>query len=441
MENDNTSCNRRQFLGSSAKNAAGMAAGIVGIAGTSNPSHASPSSNSLDNKIHLGVIGVRNRGKVLATKFASLPNVEVVALADIDPKQLAAVGIAVADIAARPPELESDFRTLLDAKEIDAVVVATPDHWHADMAILACQAGKDVYLEKPVANSIRDSQRVVAVARGTGRIIQTGLQQRSGSHFQSAITAIHTGQIGRVNLAKAWSVYRRNSIGFHSDTEPPVDVDYDLWLGPAAHRPFNPNHFHHNWRWQWDFSGGELSNWGIHMLDVARWGLNVDWPVRISASGGNLHFHDDTQTPDTLNVTYMFDAKTILWEHRQWSTHGIEGRSAGVAFYGDRGTLVVDRSGWKIYDRKDAASVNASNLLTPHLQNFVDCVRSRQTPAADVYTGHVSSSLGHLGNIAFRAGHEVNFDATRTTLEGDNKANALLDGPARREWETRGRTG
>lgn len=258
--------------------------------------------------------------------------------------------------------------------------------------------------------------------------MQVGLQQRSGSHFRSAVEYLRSGRLGSVRLAKAWIVHRRRSIGRKLTCEAPLQVDYGQWLGSAPAREFNPNRFHFNWRWFWDYGGGELAHWGVHMLDVARWGLGVDSPTRISAIGGQYGFDDDQETPDTLSVQYAFETKTILWEHRLWSSHAIEGRSSGVAFHGDQGTLVVDRGGWKVYDHSENITADASELLTTHLRQFIDCVKSRQTPSASLQVGHLASTMCHLGNISYRVNREIAFDPNRQDCGSDEAANQLLRG-------------
>ncbi len=428
----NHEVNRRQFLGSSARNAAGMAAGVaaagvVTLAGAI--AKAAPNE-----RVSLGIIGARHQGQSLAAGFASLPEVEIAAICDVDQNLRPEAFRSIAELQSRAPRWEKDFRRILDDRTLDAVVIATPDHWHAAMTILACQAGKDIYVETPVAHTLDEGGRMCAAARQYGRVVQSGLQQRSGQHFQSAIEFVRSGKLGRVSLAKAWTVHRRKSIGFRKDTAIPEGVNYDLWLGPAPSQPFNANRFHTNWHWFWDYGSGELGHWGVHMLDIARWGLDVELPTRVSASGGKFHFNDDQQTPDTLCVQFSYPDKNIVWEHRLWSTRGIEGRSTAAAFYGEFGTLIVDRGGWKVYDHKESLSSDTSPLAEPHYRNFIDCIRSRAMPTADLETGRLSSSLCHLGNIAYRLGHDVTFDPVRETL-GDRDAIALSSYEYRREWE------
>jgi predicted dehydrogenase len=425
---------RRHFLGSSAKNAAGMAAGMVGLAAGAAALHAASSERPPSERVRVATIGVRNQGKLLAAGLASLGDVEVAALCDVDESLRPAAERAVSEITGRAPRFESDFRRILDDRSIDAVVIATPDHWHAPMTLLACEAGKDVYVEKPVSHNVREGEQMIAAARRYGRVVQSGLQQRSGKHFQTAVEFLKSGRLGAVHLAKAWTVHRRKPIGRKRDAAAPEGVNYDLWLGPAPLRPFNANRFHYNWHWFWDYGTGELGNWGCHMLDVARWGLGVDLPSRVSAVGGRFHFNDDQETPDTLMVQYAYPHATIIWEHRLWSTHGVEGRSAAAAFYGDAGTLVVDRGGWKVYDLNETIASDTSEQSISHLRNFIDCIKSRSRPAADIESGHISSALCHLGNIAYRVGREVSFNPATGTFGSDREADALLSRANRSPW-------
>ena len=417
----NSAGNRRRFLGSSA----GMAAGMVGI--TEAALKAGP-----NDRVSAGVIGMRSRGRVLARHLTALPNADVVAVCDVDANLLPKVSDDIRAAQGFSPQLVRDFRRLLDDPSINAVVIAAPDHWHALMTIMACQAGKDVYVEKPVSHNIHEGQQMQIAAARYGRIVQTGLQQRSMSHFQSAVAAVRAGRIGTVRLARAWTTHRRR-VGGTRQTTRPRGVNHDLWLGPAPAQEFDSRRFHYNWRWYWDFGTGELGNWGVHMLDTARWGLNLELPQRVSATGGLYHLTDQ-ETPDTLNVNYSYSDATILWEHRQWSTRTIEGRSAAAAFYGDRGALIVDRGGWKIYDGDDSLACDADCRDTRHMADFIECVRTRREPAATLRIGRLSSTLAHLGNIASRLGREIRFNSSAMEFGDDSEANTLLSREYRREW-------
>lgn len=405
---------RRQFLGRSAQQAAGVAVGVVGLA--AGVASGSGRGSSPNERVGVGIIGVRNQGRLLAGELAKLADVEVRSLCDVDESQFAPAVRAVVEAGQKEPTTEREFRRLLDDPSLDAVVIATPDHWHAPMTLLALQADKDVYLESPATHSVEEGAALIEAARSGERVVQVGLQQRSGSHFQSAIQFVRSGKLGTVRMAKAWIVHRRKSIGRRAECEAPAQVDYAAWLGPASARAFQPNRFHFNWRWFWDYGGGELAHWGVHMLDVARWGLNVEAPQRVSAVGGKYSFDDDQETPDAMSVQYDFGAKSILWEHRLWSSHTPEGRSSGVAFHGDGGTLVVDRGGWKVYDHKETVTADASDMQAAHLRNFIDCVRSRQTTAAELSEGVAASNLCHWGNLAYRLNREYRPSADEATF-------------------------
>ncbi len=421
-----SSVNRREFLESSAANAAGMAAGMVGLGGAAALAAGRKGDRGPNEHVRVGLVGVRGRGRELAAGLAELGDATVTTVCDVDGKQRDAVAREVAESFGTAPGVESDYHRLLDDPQLDAVLIATPDHWHADMTIEACKAGKDVYLEVPLTHTVAEGTAVVSAAREHGRIVQAGLQHRSGAHFQSAVELVRGGGIGNVRMARAWATHERKPIGRRRDGDQPETTDYTRWLGPAPGRAFNANRFHHNWRWFWDYGSGELGNWGVHLLDVARWGIGVGLPTRVSSTGGTLYFDDDQETPDTQTVCFDYGAAKIVWEHRQWSRRGIEGRSAGVAFYGDAGTLVVDRSGWKVFDRKDAPRSVASDCLGPHLRNFVDAIRTREKPVADAGVAHVSTTLCHLGNAAHRVGREIAFDPSTCTCPFDDDAQALL---------------
>jgi predicted dehydrogenase len=418
--------NRRQFLGRSAKNAAGVAAGVVGLS-------ASVARGDRSSDVRVGIIGVRNQGRTLAQRLAQMADVEVAALCDVDMSLVPAAMKAV-DAQTKTPRWEADFRRILDDETIDAVVIATPDHWHALMAIMACQAGKDVYVEQPVSHTIEEGTLLLSAARKYERVVQSGLQQRSGAHFQSAIETVQSGQLGHVRLAKAWVSNARKPLPKRRDEAVPQGVNYDLWLGPASEQAFNSNRFHYHWHWFWDFGTGELGNWGVHLLDIARWGLKLDLPSRVCASGGQYVFQGQQETPDTLMVQFDYPEHTISWEHRLWSNHGNEGRGSGVSFHGEKGTLVVDRSGWKVYDSKEPLTSDTSDQLGAHLENFIDCIRTRQRPNADIEIGHTSTTMCHLGNIAFRVGHEIRFDQQAQQFVDDPDADALLSKSYRDPW-------
>ncbi|MCA8991292.1 MAG: Gfo/Idh/MocA family oxidoreductase [Planctomycetaceae bacterium] len=418
--------NRREFLNASARNAAGVAVGALGLGMSANAAEASP--------VRVGMIGAGNRGQELALLFAQQPGAVVTSLCDVDIRHAALLQDELRKATGARPVIVPDHEAMLSRSDVDAVVIATPDHWHARIAVEACQAGKDIYLEQPVALSIRQGEQIVAAAKQSGSLIQTGLPQRSGTHFVSAVNAIQSGAIGSIHFAKAWAVHQRRPLALQESSTPPPGVDYDRWLGPAETRPFQPSRFHQNWQWFWDYGAGELGCWGVQYLDVVRWGLNLDLPSRISASGGCLHLQDQRETPDTLTVQYEFDDVQVLWEHRQWSNHGIEGRTAGAAFYGSDGTLVIDRSGWKVYGGKQSLFEGASEIRSTHIADFLESIRTQKSPSADIETGHHSMTLCHLGNISYRLGRALKFDPQSKSFLHDDEANQLLDCRSRAPW-------
>ena len=428
-----SSLSRRQFLGSSARNAASMAAGVAaGVV----PWGDEATAGGTAGPVTVGVMGVRQQGRLIARELARLPGVQVSGLCDVDASLLPALAQDVAlQQGGQLPRMCGDFRQLLADPTLHAVAIATPDHWHALLAAHALRAGKDVYLETPVTHTLDEGERLLALARETGRIVQGALVQRSGPHFQQAIDFLHQGRLGRVHQARAWTVHQRKSIGIGSEGPVPEGLDYDLWLGPAPARPFQANRLHGNWRWFWDYGSGELGNWGVPLLDVARWGLGVGLPLQVSAAGGKFHFRDDQQTPDTLQVQYQYPQQTILWEHRLWSQHAPEGRSSAVAFEGELGTLILDRGGWKVYGGVSAVGQPSGDLLAQHLGQFVDCVRTRGTPTASLEESLVSSALCHLGCLAYRLGRSVNIDLQTGRPRNDPSAERLLATTARAPWQ------
>jgi predicted dehydrogenase len=403
--------NRRTFLG---------AAGLLAVTGRLARAKADASE-----RVRVAIIGVRSRGTDLAQLFARDSNAEVVAICDIDDAMLAKPVNAVEQIAGKAPRTEKDFRRLLDDKAIDAVAVATPDHWHALITVMACQAGKDVYVEKPASHNVVEGRRMVEAARKYKRVVQLGAQRRSAPEVKDAIEHVRSGALGKVGMARAWIHQQRKPIGHGSPAPVPEGVDYAMWQGPAPDRPFYPNRFHYNWHWFWVWGTGELGNNGIHGVDVARWGLGVEAPTTVTSGGGKYVFDDDQEVPDTQIVTWDFPHASLVWEHRMWSQHGEEGASFGVAFYGDKGTLIVDDKGWRVEDGAPGGGKAISDQPR-HVANFLECVRSRQAPNAEIETGYLSTRLCHLGNIAYRTGRRLTFDAASETFPHDAEANALL---------------
>ena len=402
---------RRLFLG-----AAG--AGLVVLPGRSGRATASE-------RVRVAVIGLRNRGTDLVRLFAANPGTQVAAVCDVDDAMFAKPIEAVQKITNTAPSTEKDFRRLLDDKTIDAVAIATPDHWHAILTVLACQAGKDVYVEKPASHNVVEGRRMVEAARKYNRIVQLGTQRRSTPDVQEAIEHVRSGALGKVAMARVWTHQKRISIGHGQPAPVPAGIDYAMWQGPAPDRPYHANRMHYNWHWFWNWGTGELGNNGIHGVDVARWGLGADAPIAVSSGGGKYVFDDDQETPDTQTTTWEFPGTCIAYEHRIWSNHGTEGELFGIAFYGEKGTLIIGEKGWRVEQGDGAHGKASADGQARHVQNFLDCVKSRQKPDADIETGHLSTRLCHLGNIAFRTGKKLTFDAEHESFH-DSQADSLL---------------
>jgi predicted dehydrogenase len=376
-------------------------------------------------KVVMGIIGLRGRGKDLLRGFSAFDDVEIAYVCDPDLNVVPRVLKELPARHKRQPKVVQDMRDIFSDKSVDAVAVAAPDHWHALATVWACQANKHVYVEKPISHNLVEGRRMVQAARKYNRVVQVGTQRRSGEYVAKAAEVVRSGKLGKVPFARAWIAGHRKSIGKKADAAVPDKVDYNLWLGPAPERPFNHNRFHYNWHWFWDYGTGELGNNGIHGLDVIRWMLDLDAPQRVTSGGGKFFYDDDQQTPDTMTVTFDFPHCSVVWEHRIWAKTGLRNESFGIELVGEKGTLVIDGKGWHVENGPELAE-KATAIERPHLRNFLDCIASGKRPAADIEEGHRSTRLCHLGNIAFRLGRVVRFDATTESIPGDAEAAKLL---------------
>ncbi|MEY2409335.1 MAG: hypothetical protein QOF48_2005 [Verrucomicrobiota bacterium] len=394
-------------------------------------------AESPGDKIIVGVMGVNGRGTDHARALSGMSNVEIAYLCDVDSRAADKAAKAIGDKVARAPKTVKDFRRILDDKNVDALFIATPDHWHAPATILACAAGKHVYVEKPASFNAREGELAVAAARKHNRVVQLGTQRRSYPGVIEAIQKLREGALGRVLFSRGWYNNARASIG-HGKVGPVPDwLDWELWQGPAPDRPFHSNYVHYNWHWFWHWGTGELGNNGIHSLDICRWGLGVDYPVRVSSGGGKYRHDDDQETPDTHTVTFDFGGKSLAWEGRSWHPRGVEGSSFGIAFYGEKGTMVIDGGNYKIFDFKGAEVDKGSGPSSDksHFENFLECIRTGKRPRADIEEGHKSTLLCHLGNIAWRTGHTLNIDPKTGRILDDSAAQALWSREYRPGWE------
>lgn len=422
---------RRRFLEAST--------GVVtaGVAAVAWADKAPPSE-----RVRVGVMGGGGRALSLIRTLTRNPSVELVAIADIDPSRLAKGVAAANEIQGRTVRSERDFRKMVDDSSIDALVVGTPDHWHAIPTILACQSGKDVYVEKPDGHNIVEGMRMVAAMKKHKRIVQMGSQHRSTARLQSAIEFVRSGKLGRCLVAKAWESTKQGDIGFPPDSTPPQGVDYDMWLGPAPKRPFNRNRFHGRWRWFYDYGCGDLGNDGVHRLDMAVALMNaaceaqgdpaIGMPTTIMGNGGKWYFDDAQEFPDTMQVNYEFRSgdhrKLLTYEMRIWAPYQYLGHSEGAAVFGDQGCLVIGNSRWEAFGRRGEplANGNGDSHEQPHVQNFVECIKSREKPFCDLETvGHPASVICHAGNIATRLGRMLTLDPKTESFVGDEEANLL----------------
>jgi predicted dehydrogenase len=433
--------NRREFLQSS------IAGGVFVACSSATTALAQVGS---EQRIVVGVMGL-SRGLQLASALASLPNCVVKYVCDVDEKVLAAGVKATAakqsanktTEAAGGPEGVRDFRRMLDDKGVDAIAIATPDHWHSPAAILALSAGKHAYVEKPCSHNPREGELLVEAAKKSGKCVQHGTQRRTWPKVVEAIQKVKDGAIGKVLMSRGWYNNTRKDIGHGKPAPVPANLDWDLWQGPAPAKEFHDNYVHYNWHWFWHWGTGEAGNNGVHAIDVCRWGLGVDYPKRVVCGGGRYHFDDDQETPDTQFITYDFGDKVIHFEGRSCHPRGPEnnGSGFGIAFYGEGGSVVTDGVGYAIYDlkNKEIAKVAGTAGDPIHCQNFLDAVRANDPSKlnAPIAEGAMSALYCHLGNIAWRTGRTVNLDAKTGRITGDEEQAKLWSREYRQGWEPR----
>jgi predicted dehydrogenase len=379
-----------------------------------------------------------SRGRSLAVSFAQEKNVVVKYVCDVDSERAQAGAKLVEGAVGTAPEAITDFRRILDDKSVDALINAAPNHWHAPGTILGCDAGKHVYVEKPCSHNPQEGEWMVEAARKHKRAVQMGAQRRSGPGTREAMQRLHEGAIGRVYLAKAWYNSARGSIGTGKEASVPANLDYELWQGPAPRRAYRDNVVHYNWHWFWHWGNGELGNNGVHTLDLCRWGLQVDFPTKVTSSGGRYCFDDDQETPDTHVVAYEFPGqRSITWEGLSCHRHS----SGFITFYGTQGALALESNGtYTIYDEKDQqVERKASSSLgdREHIVNFLNAIRNDQPLSlnAEIAEGHKSTLLCHLGNIAQRTGHVLSCDASNGHIQNDQAAMNLWQREYAPQWK------
>lgn len=381
-----------------------------------------------------------SRGLALAIDFGKIPGVEVAALCEVDENRLRSAVRSTAEATGYTPEAVKDFRTILDDPSIDALICAAPNHWHAPATIMACKAGKHVYVEKPCSHNPLEGEWMVTAAKRYGRCVQMGTQRRSSPGTREAIAKMHAGCIGNIFLSRCYYNNLRGSIGKATDSNPPKELDYELWQGPAPHVDYRSNVVHYNWHWFWHWGGGELANNGVHGLDLCRWGLKVDYPTRTVSSGGRYWYDDDQETPDTMTACFEFaEGKQITWNALSCNKHG---PGYFCAFFGDEGTLELDGDGkYRIFDRNNKLTEDggeSSGGQAEHLANFIECVRKEDPSGLNqpIEEGHKSTLLCHLGNIAYRTGRTVTSDPENGKILGDPEQSLFWGRDYNPAWES-----
>ena len=428
---------RRKFLATAVSGAIAATAAPLAFAEEKaiyQPVVAQGRTLSANDRIRVAVLGVNSRGMDLIEQVVKQPNVVVATLCDPDMDVLQVKAKTVQEKFSQKVAIEQDFRKVLDDKNIDAIMVATPNHWHALLAIYACQAGKDVYVEKPATHNVSEGRKLIEAAYKYNRIVQHGVQLRSSPAIREAIQHLRDGLIGNVYMARGLVFRWRPDIGNKGVSKVPAGLNYDLWCGPAPMVPFTRNLVHYNWHWHWNYGNGDVANQGVHETDLCMWGLDVDLPERITSMGGKFLWDDCKEVPEIQTSVYHYpkQKKIIQFEVRHWCTNLEDGTGVGNIFYGDKGYLVV--SGYNSYasflgeKREKGPSKKDSGELEAHIRNWIEAVRARDMTLqhGPVESGHLSSALAHLGNISYRLGRQLNFDPVSERFIGDEDANAML---------------
>lgn len=403
-------------------------------------------------KVNVSVMGVNSRGFALASNYALQPNCRVISISDVDSRASEKCIKAVNEIQNSKPADIPDFRKALEDKDLDALVIAAPDHWHAPAAILASKAGKHVYLEKPCSHNPHEGELLLAIQKKYSNKIQMGNQRRSWPNVALAIKELHNGIIGRPYFAKGWYTNNRESIGKGNKVVVPSWLDFDLWQGPAPRKAFQDNLIHYNWHWFWNWGTGEALNNGTHMLDLMRWGMQVDFPTKVTSSGGRYRYDDDWETPDTQVINLEFgDKKGMTWEGRSCNGRNIDGDGVGLVFYGENGSMqigsgnaytIFDLKNKVVKDVKNDFEIDPRNKMNPsqaldaiHIQNFFDAIKNNTALSSDIDGGHKSTLLAQLGNIAFRSGGKIDIDPSNGHIKNNKAAKKLWKRTYEKGWE------
>ncbi len=395
-------------------------------------------------RVRIGLIGCGGISNADSDAFLAHPECDIAVICDVDDSRIARTADRLEKMNRRRPEAVKDFRRVIDRGDIDVCLVCTPDHWHALPTVAACRAGKDVYVEKPMATTIAESAVMRNTAAETARVCQMGTQWRSGEHYQEAVEMVRGGKLGKVRQVRCWAYLDWvRDIGNPADGPVPKGVDYDFWLGPAPERPFNSNRFHFNFRWYWDYAGGLMTDWGVHLINIALWAMGPEWPKSVISSGGKYLLRDSSETPDTQITVYDFPSYTLIWEHQVGCGLGPDRREHGVMFTGSDATLVVDSQGWEVIAEPKKrggiemkrASRAPDGSRVAHARNFLDCVKSRRQPVENLEIGHHVTTVANLGNLALRSQSRIEWDASGEKVVNNQEANRLVRRPYRAPWK------
>ena len=397
-------------------------------------------------------MGVNNRGNALAANFAQQDICDVIHICDVDSRAITKCLTNLKDRQSINAKGFTDFRESIESKDADILVIAAPDHWHAPAALIGMQAGKHIYVEKPCSHNPHEGEFLVQAAKKYGKVIQMGNQRRSGPNVVEGINAVKNGEIGRVYFGKSWYTNNRPSIGVGKHTQAPDWLNWDLWQGPAPRKEFKDNLIHYNWHWHWHWGTGEALNNGTHMIDLLRWGMEVDYPTKVSSNGGRYRYNDDWETPDTQVINLEFGSDMAMtWEGRSCNGKDIQGSSVGVIFYGENGSVFIpggnsysifDLKGKLVKEVKDTREVDSRNATNPaehldalHIRNMFSAINSGATLNADIDSGHKSTLLVQLGNIAQRTGNSLNIDPSSGHIIDDAEAQKLWTRSYQKGWE------
>ena len=426
---------RRSFLSASAL---GMAAAPVAMRAALAQDKPVPPSE----KVRVGVVGCGGISEADMQCFLLNPEVDIPIICDIDDSHIANRAKLVEAKRGKLPDTVKDFRRVIDRKDVDVVLVCTPDHWHALPTIYACEAGKDVYCEKPLGKTIDEGRAMLEAAKKYNRVVQMGTHWRSGEHYRDAVEFVRSGKLGKVRMVRAWAYLDwLGGIGNPPDGPVPDGVDYDMWLGPAPLRPFNPNRFHFNFRWFWDYAGGLMTDWGVHLINMMLMGTGQDSPKTVFSTGGKYVFDDNSETPDSQVTVYEFPTYTLIWEHKAGLNNGLNGRSWGVEWSGTEGNIILNDGGYQLTTEPKRANLDSvkkpgsGDPRPAHVRNVLDCLTTRQQPVLNLEVGHHVSTVAHLGNIAYRTGRKIVWDSANEKVVGDPQADKLVGVKYRKPWK------